>query len=110
MTPHALTKQSPAELMLGRKIRGPLDTLPLQTVLKSRKVQEKNENECLRADIQRKQEKVKSYVDKKRSAGMSSFETEIGLGSSDLKLVTSYNHNFQEQGKFGRRSRTTPTC
>ena len=41
-------------------------------------MQDTNENEGLRADIQRKQENVKSYVDKKRSARMSSFETEIG--------------------------------
>ena len=34
-----------------------------------------NMSESLRADIQRKQEKVKSNVDKKRSARMSSFET-----------------------------------
>ena len=75
ITPHALTRRSPAELMLGRKIPGPLDTLRLQTVSNSSKVQDTNENESLRADIQRKQEKVKSYVDKKRSARMSSFET-----------------------------------
>ena len=75
MTPHALTRRSPAELMLGRKLRGPLDTLRLQTVPNSSKVQDTNENEGLRADIQRRQEKVKSYVDKKRSARMSSFET-----------------------------------
>ena len=54
MTPHALTRRSPAELMLGSKLRGPLDTLRLQTVPKSSKVQDMNENEGLRADIQRK--------------------------------------------------------
>ncbi len=38
-------------------------------------MQDTNENEGLRANIQRKQENVKSYVDKKRSARMLSFET-----------------------------------
>ena len=38
-------------------------------------MQDTNENEGLQADIQRKQEIVKSYVDKKGSARMSSFET-----------------------------------
>ena len=71
---HTLTRRLPAELMLGRKLREPLDTLRLQTVPKSSKVQDTNENEGLLADIQRKQEKVKSYVDKKRLARMSSFE------------------------------------
>ena len=96
--------------MLGRKLRGPLDTLRLQTVPNSSKVQDTNENEGLRADIQRRQEKVKSYVDKKRSARMSSFEKGDWVRIKRPQVGHKLRSQLQHQYKFGRRSRMTPTC
>ena len=58
-TPHALTQRTPAELMIGRKLRFPLEGLkPPQTHTPNITV--------LAESIRRKQERTKAYTDKRR--------------------------------------------
>ena len=58
-TPHALTQRTPAELMIGRKIRFQLECLkPPQTHTPNITV--------IAESIRRKQERTKAYTDKRR--------------------------------------------
>ena len=58
-TPHALTRRTPAELMISRKLRFPLECLkPPQTHTPNITV--------LGESIKRKQERTKAYTDKRR--------------------------------------------
>ena len=67
-TAHSLTRKSPAEVMLGRKLRQPLSQMiPRQD--KKGSLQLKNADEV----VARKQAAMKAYVDHKRRARASSF-------------------------------------
>ncbi len=60
-TPHATTGVSPYELLYGRKMRTKLNILPLHS-------EEKSDLAAVRANVKKKQDKMKQYTDCKRSA------------------------------------------
>lgn len=60
-TPHATTGVSPYELLYGRKMRTKLNILPLHG-------EGKSDLAAVRANVKKKQDKMKQYTDLKRSA------------------------------------------